>query len=276
MGRAQGRTTQAATITPMRRGAISAETKVTKPGYKICTKCDKEKPLSQYSKKREGKLHSWCKGCVSENSKAHYQANKTNYMKRNTARKEAARDYVYNYLLTHPCVDCGEKDLVVLEFDHQGNKEYNIHRMIPSGATPQALQKEIDKCEVVCANCHRKRTARSQNWSRLTPDTIKLADPRQARNANYIISYLQEHPCVSCGETDLTCLDFDHRDPSEKVAGVGDMAARKMSLSNVVAEVAKCDVTCVNCHHRRTAEQQGWTKATFAFEAEAADEAVAA
>lgn len=57
------------------------------------------------------------------------------------------------------CVDCGEMDPVVLDFDHIGGKTFNVARM--SGRTSyEALRAEIAKCEIRCANCHRKMTAR--------------------------------------------------------------------------------------------------------------------
>jgi hypothetical protein len=73
----------------------------------------------------------------------------------------------YEYLLQHPCVDCGEADPVVLEFDHvNGDKDGNIGNMIGSGRTWRRLLIEIDKCEVRCANCHRRATARRAGTKR--------------------------------------------------------------------------------------------------------------
>ena len=71
------------------------------------------------------------------------------------------RWYVYNYLQAHPCVDCGERDHVVLEFDHvRGKKVCTIGRMIASTYSLKSLIREIEKCEVRCANCHRRITAK--------------------------------------------------------------------------------------------------------------------
>lgn len=56
------------------------------------------------------------------------------------------------------CVDCGIKNHIVLDFDHLRDKKYNISRMIHDGFSWKAIKKEIEKCEVVCANCHRVRT----------------------------------------------------------------------------------------------------------------------
>jgi len=56
------------------------------------------------------------------------------------------------------CVDCGESNPIVLDFDHIRDKKYNISRMIHDGFSWKAIVKEMQKCEVVCANCHRIRT----------------------------------------------------------------------------------------------------------------------
>jgi hypothetical protein len=57
------------------------------------------------------------------------------------------------------CVDCGEKDLRVLDFDHvRGTKTFNIGRGKNGSKTIRAIYAEIDKCEVRCANCHRRIT----------------------------------------------------------------------------------------------------------------------
>jgi hypothetical protein len=82
-------------------------------------------------------------------------------------RREAvaqARENLCRYLLAHPCVDCGEKDIVVLQFDHQGGKECNVGTMVSDGTRWDRILAEIAKCEVVCANDHARRTARSFGW----------------------------------------------------------------------------------------------------------------
>jgi L-lysine 2,3-aminomutase len=67
---------------------------------------------------------------------------------------------------TSGCADCGEKNHIVLDFDHLRDKKYNVSRMIHDGFSWKAILKEIKKCEVVCANCHRIRT-----HNRLTKQT---------------------------------------------------------------------------------------------------------
>jgi hypothetical protein len=75
----------------------------------------------------------------------------------------------------------------------------------------------------------------------------------------YLMSHLQSHPCVDCGETDPLVLQFDHRDGTMKVDAVGRMVNRA-NWSSLLAEIAKCDVRCANCHRLRTAEHARWSK----------------
>jgi hypothetical protein len=63
-------------------------------------------------------------------------------------------------------VDCGEDDIVVLQFDHQGDKTANVARLMTM-ASITAIAAEIAKCQVVCANCHTRRTAATFGWWRL-------------------------------------------------------------------------------------------------------------
>jgi len=70
---------------------------------------------------------------------------------------------VKNYLLAHPCVDCGNGDTRVLEFDHISyNKKHIISQMYRTYAWKSIL-KEINKCEVRCANCHKIKTDEERN-----------------------------------------------------------------------------------------------------------------
>jgi len=65
----------------------------------------------------------------------------------------------------NPCVDCGEGDPVVLDFDHvRGKKRLDISRMLNRGFSVSALKLEIEKCEMRCANCHRRKSHEAKSW----------------------------------------------------------------------------------------------------------------
>ena len=75
------------------------------------------------------------------------------------ARRRELQRLTLEYLREHPCTDCGEADPIVLDFDHLRDKVANISLMVTQRQAWRVIQEEITKCEVVCANCHRRRTA---------------------------------------------------------------------------------------------------------------------
>ena len=66
--------------------------------------------------------------------------------------------YIRNYLLRSPCIECGEGDVIVLDFDHRQGKVGGVVKMARDGCSLDKLMREVDKCEVRCGNCHRRRT----------------------------------------------------------------------------------------------------------------------
>ncbi|MHA7985678.1 hypothetical protein ACX9R5_07690 [Rathayibacter sp. CAU 1779] len=78
--------------------------------------------------------------------------------------------------------------------------------------------------------------------------------------------YLREHPCTDCGNSDLRVLDFDHRPGEQKRDAVMRLVALGFGESIVMAEIAKCDVRCRNCHAIVTYERMGsnWRSAAMA------------
>lgn len=78
-------------------------------------------------------------------------------------------DVILEYFCTHPCVDCGETDPVVLDFDHidPSTGEFDITSKIRYGSSWRTIEAEITKCVARCANDHRRRTARRFGWYRL-------------------------------------------------------------------------------------------------------------
>ena len=93
-------------------------------------------------------------------SKRHYEANKdkvkSRTLKRNKKQNYKNRRYIAFVKSLSECVDCGESNAVVLEFDHvRGVKKSNVSDMANQSYSFKTIQEEIDKCEVRCANCHR-------------------------------------------------------------------------------------------------------------------------
>jgi hypothetical protein len=175
-----------------------------------------------------------------------------------SARQRALRAQLLEHLRHYPCVDCGEANPVVLEFDHIGEKTASLSVMLAQTATREAVDAEIARCEVVCTNCHRRRTASRAGWRRASP-TASLVCPYPTRhverNITHIYDVLRRAACVDCGESDPLVLEFDHVDL--KRAPVTRLAWDGCSLATIDAEIGRCEIRCANCHRRMTAKRGG-------------------
>ncbi len=101
--------------------------------------------------------------------KEHYQNNKQSYLDRvrEVLIIEDNKQKFRAYLSEHPCVDCGQTDIRCLEFDHvRGNKTSSIATLLKNAASWSAIEAQIAKCEVRCANCHRIKTLERGKWWR--------------------------------------------------------------------------------------------------------------
>jgi hypothetical protein len=125
---------------------------------KKCSKCDKKRPLNEFAKKGNGHT-AHCKECHREICKEHYKANKAYYRKRNKAAQAEAAAWLAKRK-DSPCLDCGHKfPPECMDFDHLHSKVNEVSKLVSSGMI-SLLEKEIAKCELVCSNCHRIRTAK--------------------------------------------------------------------------------------------------------------------
>jgi hypothetical protein len=130
---------------------------------KICSSCKQVKNKSEFHSNRVKKdgLSSQCRSCKASSQRRWYVGHTKEQMERIQNRKTEYRNLnrqkIKDYLSVHPCVDCGEKDIIVLEFDHLKDKKFEICDMSYSYSWDSIL-KEIEKCEVRCANCHRRIT----------------------------------------------------------------------------------------------------------------------
>lgn len=137
-------------------------------GEKRCCTCGEMKPLDDFNRLRRAKdgRQPRCRQC----HKDWHAENKDRHNAMIHARNRVVRFElnlrILEYLSTHPCVDCGERNPVVLEFDHLRDKVANVTSLVRWTGSWATIEAEIDKCEVVCANCHRKRTSQRLNTLR--------------------------------------------------------------------------------------------------------------
>ncbi len=137
---------------------------------KSCGRCGRSRPIADFVFKDKGRerRHSWCRECFAEYKRTWYQRNRAEHVRhvaRNRLESTAANQLrVWRHLAQRACVDCGECDPIVLEFDHLRDKLHDVSYMAVSGFSWHTIQAEIEKCVVRCANCHRRKTARERGY----------------------------------------------------------------------------------------------------------------
>ena len=139
-------------------------TSVHKKTLRECGKCGVLKPLSEFDFRfKERGIRQWnCKSCASAYKRDWYLRNREHQLARVKAGRERRRTEnrirLWEYLAGKMCVDCGERDPLVLEFDHLRDKRREVSKMILDGFVWNEILAEIQKCEIRCANCHRRKT----------------------------------------------------------------------------------------------------------------------
>ena len=153
-----------------RRKALLAQ------GKRPCNGCGKAKPLSAFQPKVQANgKEGWegkCKPCVSIRQKTNH-----------ALRRKDARTYVFNYLKKHPCIDCGETNVLALEFDHVHSKKFDVGTGLITNTTLELLKKEIKKCVVRCSSCHRVKTHLEVNSWRFQMSLQDKDTSRKVKNS---------------------------------------------------------------------------------------------
>lgn len=167
-------------------------------------------------------------------------------LQRQRAREKKAslarRALVYA-LKAAPCLDCGRTyPHYVMDFDHRPGelKTLSVSALMMRGSLDDVMA-EVARCDLVCSNCHRERT-----WRRRRP---LLSARRRYLNS------LKTAPCLDCRVSyQPHVMDFDHRPGTKKESTVSRLMNAPLPL--LLAEIAKCDLVCSNCHRERT-QQRG-------------------
>lgn len=127
---------------------------------KICTKCSAAKALSDFSfkNKSKGTLASECKACHRKARNSYYASNRDVEMKRARARTDRAIAWYKEIKASLACRECGESHPACLDFHHSdpSSKEFSVAAFARRGFGIDRVKKEMEKCIVLCSNCHRK------------------------------------------------------------------------------------------------------------------------
>jgi hypothetical protein len=193
---------------------------------------------------------------------AYYAANREREIERVTVRQAATTEFLRK-LREVPCADCGGRFAGhQMDFDHRDPREkaFTVTKGSAALTSRAEILAEVAKCDVVCANCHRVRTRRRHRaWLATRTPAVSPRIEEHRRRWRYhadILDQLRSVPCSDCGGTFAQCsMDFDHRDPATKVRPVTRMISNAR-IERILAEAAKCDIVCANCHRLRTFQRR--------------------
>jgi hypothetical protein len=184
---------------------------------------------------------------LSQDQRWHYRNAEWN-AERTLRRRARLRTWVNERKRERGCVGCGESDPACLDFHHRdgAEKEMAVTDMITHGYARETLRTEFEKCDVLCANCHRKRHDRRP----AVVDREGGPRTRRERLRQWSYEYRTDRGCRRCSESDPVCLQFHHPDPDEKSGAVGQLISDGAGAERVRAEADRCLVLCANCHRR--------------------------
>lgn len=128
---------------------------------KKCSKCKQELEFSQFRwrNKAKGVLHSQCKNCEKQVDKIRY---KNSFTRQNSVLTRAEQQkennlFIVNTLKAKGCAKCGEKRLYLMDFHHVNSEDkVNTIAHMTKSASKETLLNELDKCIILCSNCHRE------------------------------------------------------------------------------------------------------------------------
>ena len=127
---------------------------------KQCNKCNENKSLSEFNKnktKPDGYQY-YCRECEKVYKKKNYLHTKERYLERNSEIRERNKAFLKEIKSELKCSMCGEDHPATLDFHHRDpqEKDQMVSKAIFRGWSIERIKKEIDKCDVLCSNCHRK------------------------------------------------------------------------------------------------------------------------
>lgn len=125
---------------------------------KFCPSCQSEKPIDEFGKhaaRKDGR-QSICKRCDREKKNALYAKNPGVYKKLVKETKRRKAEWFANLKRGLKCSRCGDERWYLIEFHHRNDKNDHVSEMVSNNVGKSRILKEIEKCDPLCANCHKE------------------------------------------------------------------------------------------------------------------------
>ncbi|MHB8597334.1 MAG: hypothetical protein ACYDER_11050 [Ktedonobacteraceae bacterium] len=185
-----------------------------------------------------------------------------------TQERQDMVSYYRQYKASLRCMKCGENDPACLNFHHRNKHEktHNVSYYIYLYPNLKKFMQEVEKCDVLCANCHfiehwqerdenadifeyqrlQEQFANTKGW--LARKKIREKFER-LETIIWLYRYKRTIVCELCGANHPACLQFHHVDRNNKLGEVGNLASGS-NIKKLMREINRCQVLCANCHSK--------------------------
>lgn len=190
---------------------------------------------------------------------------------RTLQRRAELRKWVAERKAAEGCATCDETDPRCLDYHHRDSEEktVKVSQLIVKGASKERIREEIQHCDVLCANCHRREHAHNEGLpvavefrgGSLLPTEKQEADsfsersPRERRRL-WVDSYKRERGCNRCEFGVAASLVLHHVDGTQKGLAVGRLVSDGYGTERIRREMEHCVVLCSNCHRKEHRERR--------------------
>lgn len=206
-----------------------------------CRACGLQAGIDKFYRSRRRGSSEFCKECFREHRKKVRKSTKSRESQRKSREK---RSELVRLAKDSPCVDCGKTfPACTMDFDHvRGEKRFNLSTAHNSGRSLVQVRREIEKCDLICANCHRTRT----QLGIVRNDSVVS---HRTKMRDLIISFKDKKTCADCNQSfPYWVMDFDHL--LKKTMNISKMC--RWSEQKILEEIEKCELVCAVCHRIRT------------------------
>ena len=173
----------------------------------------------------------------------HSERRKASWRAYQQRRRRAIAGLVATWRLT--CVRCGHRVVGALDLHHRDARQKDFALSAANSRSVGAIERELTKCDVLCANCHLEEHASNTS---LTSRGESRAVVEWRRRTKVRLVELHGGRCIRCGYArHVAALVFHHRDPRTKAFSISGEGVPR-AWPRLVEEAAKCDLLCANCH----------------------------
>ena len=188
---------------------------------------------------------------LSVDQRWHYRNREWN-TERTLQRRSELQSWVNERSAEAGCARCDESEPACLDYHHRNpdGKSKSVSRLVVDGVSRARLSEEIDKCDVLCANCH--RTEHDDGDPIVDSREFSLGETPSSRTERraWVDRYKRERGCRRCDHGNPAALDLHHVEAAAKESAVSRLVSDGAGIERIRSEIQRCVVLCANCHRK--------------------------